>query len=69
MMKVHKKKKDLEAPDYARNHWESNKGEMTLLLRDCNFCKDPVVPATPMIEFLDPPNSKVHDSIITTPWV
>ncbi|CAE7276251.1 unnamed protein product [Symbiodinium sp. CCMP2592] len=40
MMKVHKKKKELEAPEYARKHWEGNKNEMTLLLRDCNFSKD-----------------------------
>ena len=41
MMKPHKKKKGLEAPESARRYWEEgNKQEMTLLLRDCNFCKD-----------------------------
>ena len=41
MMKPHTKKKGLEAPEFAKKHWtDGNKTEMTLLLRDCNFCKD-----------------------------
>ena len=42
MMSVKKTRKHLNAPDYARQHWESgHKQEMAVLLRDVNFAKVP----------------------------
>jgi hypothetical protein len=37
MMKEKTKRKDLAPPEFALNHWQNNKKQMTVLLRDCNF--------------------------------
>ena len=42
MMKFKKTRTSLNAPDYAREYWESgHKQEMAVLLRDVNFSKAP----------------------------